>query len=90
MFEEDNDFTYIAYELCDYTLQEWLSKDDLHHSEEWGPTALVLIKDLLCSLAYLHSRDPKILHRDIKVCFYMSLKTTITYFRGVIFQQSNS
>ena len=71
MRDKDKDFTYIATELCDHRLDEWLKEVDLHPPGEWGPTASGLTKDLLSGLAYLHSRNPKILHRDVKVCFYL-------------------
>jgi len=74
MIDKDKDFTYIATELCDHRLDEWLKEVDLpgvHPPGHWGPTSSGLIKDLLGGLAYLHSRNPKILHRDVKVCFYV-------------------
>ena len=67
MAEYDKDFTYIACQLSDYTLDEWLRKEELHPPGNWADTAARLTKDLLCGLHHLHSG--KILHRDLKVSF---------------------
>ena len=72
MVDYDKEFTYIACQLCDYTVEEWLKEEGLHPPGDWGPTAAGLTRDLLCGLDYLHSE--KILHRDIKVCLICHLR----------------
>ncbi|XP_041740668.1 uncharacterized protein LOC121572712 [Coregonus clupeaformis] len=62
-FAEDRFFGYLALQLCEYTLDEYintyLSKDDTH--------ALIKItQEVLCSLRVLHCPTTKVLHRDIK------------------------
>ena len=69
MNEDDKVFKYIATDLYDYTLSEWLNTNEAKRlsDEAWMETAAVLIKDLLQALEYLHTREEPILHRDLKV-----------------------
>ncbi|KAI0242889.1 Serine/threonine-protein kinase/endoribonuclease IRE1, partial [Lamellibrachia satsuma] len=68
MNEDDKVFKYIATDLYDYTLSEWLNTNEAKRlsDEAWMETAAVLIKDLLQALEYLHTREEPILHRDLK------------------------
>jgi serine/threonine-protein kinase/endoribonuclease IRE1 len=62
-FAEDSFFGYLALQLCEYTLDEYinthLSKDDTH-------ALMKITEDVLCSLSVLHGPTTKVLHRDIK------------------------
>uniref|UniRef100_A0A8C8K3Z8 Protein kinase domain-containing protein n=1 Tax=Oncorhynchus tshawytscha TaxID=74940 RepID=A0A8C8K3Z8_ONCTS len=62
-FAEDSFFGYLALQLCEYTLDEYinthLSKDDTH-------ALIKIIEEVLCSLSVLHGPTTKVLHRDIK------------------------
>uniref|UniRef100_A0A8C6WX09 Protein kinase domain-containing protein n=1 Tax=Neogobius melanostomus TaxID=47308 RepID=A0A8C6WX09_9GOBI len=57
---EDEDFGYLALQLCECTLEEYL-KDDVS-----AETKVSLVHQFLESLEVLHSQKPKILHRDLK------------------------
>jgi ABC-type phosphate transport system substrate-binding protein len=37
-----------------------------------GATKLRIARDIASGMLYLHSRDPPVLHRDLKVCFFSS------------------
>jgi len=59
--EEDRQFRYIALELCDATLQEYVSDEKF---ERHGLQPVELLYQALSGLAHLHSLN--IVHRDIK------------------------
>ncbi|KAK7909721.1 hypothetical protein WMY93_014405 [Mugilogobius chulae] len=57
---EDVNFGYLALQLCEYTLEEYLKdKNNSLHKES-------LVRQFLDSLKVLHSQKPPILHRDLK------------------------
>ncbi|XP_030017627.1 uncharacterized protein LOC115438278 isoform X2 [Sphaeramia orbicularis] len=56
---EDDYFGYLALQLCEYTLEEYIKKNDSLSKEK-------LVFELLQSLQALHERTPPILHRDLK------------------------
>nr|XP_029507245.1 serine/threonine-protein kinase/endoribonuclease ire-1-like isoform X1 [Oncorhynchus nerka] len=62
-FAEDSFFGYLALQLCEYTLDEYinthLSKDDTH-------ALMKITQEVLRSLSVLHGPTTKVLHRDIK------------------------
>ncbi|XP_071189875.1 uncharacterized protein [Salvelinus alpinus] len=62
-FAEDSFFGYLALQLCEYTLDEYinthLSKDDTH-------ALMKITQEVLRSLSVLHCPTTKVLHRDIK------------------------
>ena len=43
--------------------------------DEWKRTAAGLIRDLLSGLCHLHTQEPKIIHRDLKVGIIVFLIT---------------
>uniref|UniRef100_A0A8K9UZQ7 Uncharacterized protein n=1 Tax=Oncorhynchus mykiss TaxID=8022 RepID=A0A8K9UZQ7_ONCMY len=62
-FAEDSFFGYLALQLCEYTLDEYinthLSNDDTH-------ALMKITQEVLRSLSVLHCPTTKVLHRDIK------------------------
>ena len=66
-------------ELCEYSLEEWLKLDNVinQSEDEWKQTAAGLIKDLLTGLHHLHTNEPKIIHRDLKVGNIFVLKNDL-------------
>ena len=61
----------------EYNLQEWLQLDHVinQSEDEWKQTAAGFIKDLLSGLCHLHTQEPKIIHRDLKVGIIVILNT---------------
>ncbi|CAL8376545.1 unnamed protein product [Gadus morhua 'NCC'] len=59
-YAKDNNFGYLALQLCEFTLEELL-KPDLTEKKKRN-----LVTDVLSSLSVLHGQTPQILHRDIK------------------------
>ncbi|KAK2860541.1 hypothetical protein Q7C36_004707 [Tachysurus vachellii] len=65
-FAEDEHFGYLALQLCEYTLNEYIED---HLPEDTSQQLQVLkkiVKEVLYSLNALHGHDTKVLHRDIK------------------------
>uniref|UniRef100_A0A4W5RUX8 Protein kinase domain-containing protein n=1 Tax=Hucho hucho TaxID=62062 RepID=A0A4W5RUX8_9TELE len=62
-FEVDDDFVYLALQLCEYTLEEYIQDHSLHN-KTYDPKKTVC--DVLESLKVIHSEDAKVIHRDIK------------------------
>ncbi|KAL6477059.1 hypothetical protein MHYP_G00155580 [Metynnis hypsauchen] len=63
-FEEDGEFNYLAVQLCESNLEEYIKQLDLEKEEDRIKTLKKLAKDVLLGLADLH--EAKVLHRDIK------------------------
>ncbi|KAG7330133.1 hypothetical protein KOW79_006355 [Hemibagrus wyckioides] len=65
-FAEDKKFGYLALQLCEYTVEEYIQD---HLPEDTSQQLQVLkkiVKEVLYSLNALHSHDTNVLHRDIK------------------------
>ena len=65
-------YCYIAMELCDFTVEEWLQQKHVKEEKDWSKKAAHLVEGLLSGLKYMHTLEPdNILHGDLKVglCF---------------------
>ncbi|KAF5907045.1 serine/threonine-protein kinase ppk4-like [Clarias magur] len=65
-FAEDDNFGYLVLQLCEYTLEEYIQEHLPEDSSQQQEVLKKIVKEVLCSLKVLHSRDTKVLHRDIK------------------------
>ena len=60
MVDEDEEFIFIALNLYDFTLDDWIKKKGVTSEQ-----ACDLVEGLLKGLEYLHGME--MLHRDLKV-----------------------
>ncbi|CAM4530689.1 unnamed protein product [Leuciscus chuanchicus] len=65
-FAEDDNFGYLALQLCEYTLEEYIQDHLPDDNTERSLVLKKLVKEVLCSLQVLHQPQTKVLHRDIK------------------------
>nr|XP_055068252.1 uncharacterized protein LOC129449926 isoform X5 [Misgurnus anguillicaudatus] len=65
-FAEDDNFGYLILQLCEYTLEEYIQDHLPSDSSERTFVLKELVREVLCSLQVLHTKQTKILHRDIK------------------------
>ncbi|KAK9972481.1 hypothetical protein ABG768_025785 [Culter alburnus] len=65
-FAEDYNFGYLALQLCEYTLEEYIQEHLPDDNTERILVLKKLVKEVLCSLQVLHQPQTKVLHRDIK------------------------
>ncbi|XP_048041283.1 uncharacterized protein LOC125265223 isoform X2 [Megalobrama amblycephala] len=65
-FAEDDNFGYLALQLCEYTLEEYIQEHLPDDNAERSLVLKKLVKELLYSLQVLHQPQTKVLHRDIK------------------------
>ncbi|KAK2916802.1 hypothetical protein Q8A67_001176 [Cirrhinus molitorella] len=64
-FAQDNDFYYLANQLCEYDLEEYMkSLRQSEQNNEKETTLRSIMKDMLHGLQVLHHAD--VIHRDIK------------------------
>ena len=63
----DMNYSYIALELCDYSLETLLGQKEVKDltDEDWRMQSVHLIGDLLRGLEHIHAK--RMLHRDLKV-----------------------
>ena len=59
-YAKDNNFGYLALQLCECTLEEFI-RDGVPEEQKRK-----LVKEVLSSLSVLHGQTPQIIHRDIK------------------------
>lgn len=62
-FAEDSFFGYLALQLCEYTLDEYINT---HLSKEDTHALMKITQEVLRSLSVIHCPTTKVLHRDIK------------------------
>ncbi|XP_076021930.1 uncharacterized protein LOC143012605 [Genypterus blacodes] len=60
-FVEDEHFVYLVLQLCEFTLEEYLTQENREPERKTE-----VIDQVLKSLKALHCHDPRIIHRDIK------------------------
>ncbi|XP_051756599.1 uncharacterized protein LOC127516227 isoform X1 [Ctenopharyngodon idella] len=65
-FAEDDHFGYLALQLCEYTLEEYIQEHLPDDSAERSLVLKKLVREVLYSLQVLHQPQTKVLHRDIK------------------------
>ncbi|XP_056156284.1 serine/threonine-protein kinase/endoribonuclease IRE1-like [Lampris incognitus] len=61
---EDENFGYLALQLCEYTLEEYVEME--FPKDTFTLLKKDLVNQILTSLQVLHSQTPHILHRDLK------------------------
>ncbi|CAL8376541.1 unnamed protein product [Gadus morhua 'NCC'] len=59
-FAEDENFGYLALQLCECTLEKFLESDLTEERKR------KLVQEVLSGLSVLHGQTPQIIHRDIK------------------------
>ena len=64
------------YDLCDYTLDAWITAKK--RETEWSNMARDLVKGLLTALDYLHQN--KVLHCDLTVSFIFFLINVLSLY----------
>ena len=63
-------YSYIATELCDFTIGQWIEQPQVTdlNERDWSKKASTLLKGFLCGLDHMHMHN--FVHSNLKVGLY--------------------